>query len=331
MKNLIKTGIFKDPADASIKCVFEVERKYIEMTLLQNRDDTDVICVPTHHFCSLGCKMCHLTNNSLNKCSTPITYEYFREALGNTICNQNTLVRRSNKKKLLVSFMGVGEPTLNFDLISQLNSDIEELKREFGYEKIGLAMATMMPTDAFRKITTKVYQENIPLKVHFSMHSPKDAVRSDLIPASKNSVKECLDMLKEYADTISSNKKIMENFSECHRTGDLVEIHYTLIDGVNDSDEDLALICNYLREYGFTIKFIRFNPKEDMYISTKEEQWVNTIKNETSSRVKTYCPPGKNVGSSCGEFTKHYYHEEIETEEQRKEFLYWKSKYEISD
>ena len=44
-------------------------------------------------------------------------------------------------------------------------------------------------------------------------------------------------------------------------------------------------------------------------------------------RIKTYCPPGKEVGSSCGEFTKHYYHEEIETEEQKQEFERWKVKH----
>ena len=36
---------------------------------------------------------------------------------------------------------------------------------------------------------------------------------------------------------------------------------------------------------------------------------------------------GKEVGSSCGEFTKHYYHEEIETEEQKEEFEKWKVKH----
>ncbi len=35
------------------------------------------------------------------------------------------------------------------------------------------------------------------------------------------------------------------------------------------------------------------------------------------------------VRSSCGEFTKHYYHEEIETYEQRLEFEEWKLKHQI--
>ena len=45
--------------------------------------------------------------------------------------------------------------------------------------------------------------------------------------------------------------------------------------------------------------------------------------------IKSYSPPGRCVGSSCGEFTKHYYHYEIETKEEKENFLKWKKEYEI--
>ena len=47
------------------------------MSLLFNKYDKDVVCVPTHHFCNLGCKMCHLTNRGFNKVMTPIKWEDF--------------------------------------------------------------------------------------------------------------------------------------------------------------------------------------------------------------------------------------------------------------
>lgn len=326
-----KEGIFKDKNDGSIKCVFSENKKIIEMTLLFNRSDTDVVCVPTHHFCNLGCKMCHLTNNSLNKSSEKIKYEDFIYSLINTICNQRTHERRTNKRKLLLSFMGVGEPTLNFELIVKINEHIEELKELYAYDEIGFAIATMMPNNTFRDLINIVNENDIPLKIHFSMHSPFDKERKNLIPSSINSIKWCLDSLEEYRKVISQNGNIMKNYIRCHSTNDLVEIHYTLIKGINDSDADLNEICNLLKKYNFTIKFIRFNPKEDMYISEREQYWVETIKERTNVRVKTYSPPGKGVGASCGEFTKHYYHEEIETEKQKQEFLEWKQEYQIFD
>jgi adenine C2-methylase RlmN of 23S rRNA A2503 and tRNA A37 len=335
MKSL---GIFKDNVDDSIKCVFDVENhNIIEMTLLQNRVDTDVVCVPTHYFCNLGCVMCHLTNNKLNKVSKTIDYKNFVLALSLTVCNQkkddfgNLMAnyRRTNKKKLLLSFMGVGEPTLNLKLIQDVNKNINYLKRFLCYDEIGIALATMLPNKNLKDFIDVVDSENIPLKIHFSLHSPIDSIRHSLIPSSKNTIVECFDMLKEYNDTISKNKTIMSNYNHLHKTNDLIEIHYTLIKDVNDSEEELNELCTLLNKYPFTIKFIKFNPKDDMSISEKEEYWKNEISKRCNVRVKSYCPPGKNIGSSCGEFTKHYYHEEIETEEEKKEFELWKQKYQI--
>lgn len=76
-------GVFKDFEDDSIKSVFSTLNgdKIVEMTLLQNKDFEDVICVPTHHYCNLGCKMCHLTNNKLNKEMVPINIDDFIDCL----------------------------------------------------------------------------------------------------------------------------------------------------------------------------------------------------------------------------------------------------------
>ena len=102
-------GVFKDFSDNSLKTVFEVdEHKIIEMTLLSNKEDMDVVCVPTHHFCNLGCKMCHLTNKGLNKSMIAINSDDFIYCLKKAVTKNDE--RITDKKKLLISFMGVGEP-----------------------------------------------------------------------------------------------------------------------------------------------------------------------------------------------------------------------------
>lgn len=329
MKNL---GIFKDNKDGTIKCTFSSDYKIIEMSLLMNKENEDVICAPTHHFCSLGCKICHLTNNKLNKQMVKINVEDFIEALKNTVCNKKTGKRRTNKKTLLISFMGVGEPLLNIDLIVNIFKKEEELKNQLGYDYIGYALATMMPNaEKFLELQEKVLQYNIPLKVHFSLHTPIDNNRKELIPATKISVNDAFELLKNYSDNIKNNEVIMKSYNHFHKTKDIVEIHYTLIKDINDSDIELSLISEYLNKYKLTLKFIRFNPKDKLFISQKEDMWVNYLKEKTTSRIKTYSPPGKEVGSSCGEFTKHYYHEEIETKEEKLEFEKWKRNHEIKD
>lgn len=324
IKNL---GTFKDFSDGTLKTVFDVgDKKIIEMSLLFNKADKDVVCVPTHHFCNLGCKMCHLTNKGLNKPMAPINSDDFMECLYKSLTKNN--IKRTDKNKLLISFMGVGEPLLNLKLIEEVYKNENLIKEKLGYKDIGYAIATMMPNDNILKLKEMVCRLNIPLKVHFSLHTPIDNDRRNLIPSTKVSVVDALAYLVNYRNSLQLNKELMEKYIKLHTTNDPIEIHYTLIKGVNDKKEELTKLCELLHKYNISIKFIRFNPIQEMQRSENEEKWVNEISNSVPGlRIKTYSPPGKEVGSSCGEFTKHYYHEEIETETQKEEFEKWKVKH----
>lgn len=320
-------GTFKDFSDGTLKTVFDIgNKKIIEMSLLFNKEDKDVVCVPTHYFCNLGCKMCHLTNKGLNKSMIPINSEDFIESLIQTLTRNNE--KRTNKKKLLISFMGVGEPLLNLRLIEEVYKNEKLIKEKLGYEDVGYALATMMPNNNILELKEMVCRLNIPLKIHFSMHTPIDKERYSLIPSTKVSVSEALAYLVNYRQSLQSNENIMKKYIKLHTTNDSIEIHYTLINGVNDGQKELTKVCELLFRYNIPIKFIKFNPINELKRSNNEQEWINQISNTIPElRIKTYCPPGKEVGSSCGEFTKHYYHEEIETEEQIQEFERWKVKH----
>lgn len=327
MKDL---GTFKDKKDGSIKSVFQLEdNKIIEMTLLFNKEKLDVVCAPTHHFCNLGCKMCHLTNNRLNKKMVPINANNFIESLIKTT-TQDGKNRITNKDRLLISFMGVGEPLLNLKLIEDIFDQEEDIKKALGYKDISYALATMMPNNNIEKLEELVIRKKIPLKVHFSMHTPIDEDRKELIPSTNVSVEEALAYLAHYRQSIQKEKEIIDVYKNFHRTTDPVEIHYTLIENVNDTAKELEKVCKLLKTYKIPFKFIRFNPINELKRSENENIWLNVIKsNIPDLRVKTYSPPGRDIGSSCGEFTKHYYHEEIETEEEKNEFLEWKETFQI--
>ena len=327
---LTNLGTFKDFSDNSIKSVFETEKKQIiEITLLANKEDTDVVCAPTHHFCNLGCKMCHLTNDKVKRKMEPISYSNFIEALSKTVTRPDG-ARRTNKEKLLISFMGVGEPLLNLELIKHIYEKEKEIKDKLGYNHIGYAIASMMPNENIDFLHKIVQSIKIPVKIHFSMHSPLDHKRSSLIPSSKMSVNDVLLKLKHYKDMFESDNELMDKHKKVHSTNECVEIHYTLINGVNDSKEELDYLCELLLKYKISIKFIRFNPINDLKCSPNELLWIETIQNTIPGlKVKVYSPPGKAIGSSCGEFTKHYYHSEIETKKEKEEFENWKAKHQI--
>ena len=316
---------FKDFSDNTIKTVNKLDKGVVEMSLLFNKKDMDVICVPTHYYCNLGCKMCHLTKDGLNKPMIKINIKEFLCTLVKSV-NNNLGFRRTKNKKLLISFMGVGEPLLNLELIEDVIKNEKYIKERLGYTDIGYAISTMMPNDNLLKLIDIVNKYNVSLKVHFSMHNPIDIKRKELIPSTRVSVETALKYLDKYRKEINNDK-----FNIFHRSNDKVEIHYTLIKDVNDSDMELNELLRLLDKYKITIKFIKFNEKDKLKISKNEEKWINSLKCIDGLRVKTYSPPGKEVGSSCGEFTKHYYHEDIETNEEKKEFLNWKMLHQIFD
>jgi adenine C2-methylase RlmN of 23S rRNA A2503 and tRNA A37 len=114
-------GIFKDDIDGSIKSVYSKDEKnIIEMTLLLNKNDIDILCVPSHYYCNLGCKMCYLTNFNIDKKMLPIYIDEFIICLVNSLKNKKD-IKRTNNKKLLISFMGVGDVFLNLKLLQFKN------------------------------------------------------------------------------------------------------------------------------------------------------------------------------------------------------------------
>ena len=85
-------------------------------------------------------------------------------------------------------------------------------------------------------------------------------------------------------------------------------------------ERELNTLCELLSKYRI--------PINDLVVNTSKEDWIKKLSYCIPDlRIKTYSPPGKEVGSSCGEFTKHYYHEEIESLEEKQEFESWKIKH----
>jgi len=319
-ENFETLGRFRDE-DGTEKFVFRAANGgIIELTWVKNNEDADVFCLPTHHYCNLGCKFCHLTaENGSGIEMKPISGETLFPILAEIAATYTT------KPKTLLSFMGVGEPFLNINLVLASQPYFQTALNR----NTGLAFASMfLSPEPMPTIADRVVAEKIPLRIHFSMHSPLDSVRQSIIPRARASINECLTALAGYRDRVLQHPEIMAAQSEFHGHDHVAEIHYTLIDGVNDSDEELSTLIALGKRFALPIKFLRFNPIGELRRSPREETWLTTLQSEYGARVWTYAPPGPNIGSSCGQFTKHYYRGDLSPADQRN-FEEWKAKYEI--
>jgi adenine C2-methylase RlmN of 23S rRNA A2503 and tRNA A37 len=313
-------GRFRD-VDGTEKFVFKNKKGVIEITWITKENKlSNVLCLPTHYYCNLGCKFCHLTDNKNFVKMGKINFEELLETINYVLPFIN-----NNMPNLLLSFMGVGEPFLNIDLVIETFIKL----RNNTNKKLNVALATMVPDiKIFDYLKKQIVKYNIPLKIHFSMHSSIDKKRNKIIPSSSIKLNSILTNIFDYRRVFLNNNKLVELFKQYHDKLDPTEIHYTIINKINDSEKELNKLIELGNNYFIPIKIIKFNPIGKLKNSKKEIYWLKILKEKYIESVTIYNPPGNNIGSSCGQFTKHYYLKTSKYE--LEEFKKWKEKYEIN-
>jgi len=280
--------------DNTVKYIFKtLDNLIVEFSYINKDDGKDIICLPSQTMCNIGCKFCHTTEyigkiKTRNLSHTEILYgvEYLLSELN--IYKQN--------RTLLISFMGCGEPILN---VENLITSMKYMKANFeanGISYVRFAIATSIPkhdAEEFFKLTFLIFEHNLPVKIHLSLHYTIDLIRKDWM-------KKSLDIIPSLS-AVDFYKKL---------TGNAVEIHYALIDGVNDTEQDAILLSNFLKDKNMNVKFLFYNEKEsiDYHASNKEKISIfRKYLDKYNISHEYYIPPGLDIGASCGQFLMDYY------------------------
>ncbi len=284
----------KSNLDKTLKYIFKTDDNLIvEFSYINKDDGKDIICAPSQTMCNLGCKFCH-TKEYIGKIRVRnLTCDEINDGIRWIISNLNI---KDNNRTLLISFMGCGEPILNVPDIIESMKHIKKYYENNGIPYVRFAIATSIPKhnwEDFFKLTYDIYKYNLPVKIHLSLHYTIDIIRKEWMPAS-------LDIIPSLS-AVDFYRKL---------TGNAVEIHYTLIDGVNDTEQDAILLTNFLKDKMINVKFLFFNEKESMDYRASSKDKLKIFKKYFDSNNiphEYYIPPGLDVGASCGQFLMDYY------------------------
>ncbi len=270
--------------DKTIKYIFEAEGGLIvEYSYIDNGSDKDIICVPCQTMCNMKCTFCHLTDH-LGKIKVNNLSSTDIDAGVMTIIDDLNL---KGDRPLLISYMGCGEPLAN------IKNVIMSMRFLMKFQpNIRFGMATMLPKSKwleFFHMTEEVKRFKIPLKVHLSLHFTNDKNRLEWMPSALD-IKPSLVALNFY--------HIMTN--------NPTEVHYTLMDGVNDSESEIDVLHTLIPSFT-TIKLMRYSTKESLEVEKVAADKVNSIINQLQTldparKVEYYEPPGIDIGASCGQF-----------------------------
>jgi len=253
----------------------------MEATYINKHDTKNIICLPTQTSCCMGCKFCHITDISSKIILRNITNVEIEDMV-NYIFKDLQL---SKDKMLLISFMGCGEPLLNVYNLIESMSNLDN-----SYNKIRFAIATSMPAnneDNFTYFTHKIWENKLNVKLHLSLHYTNDKTRKQWMP-SVDSIVNSLNSIYKYKEV----------------TGNNIEIHYTLIDNVNDTEEDIRLLTKWFSSSDIFIKFLRYNAKNSIQSTEtpfEKAKHIMKVLNNNNVNTEYYIPPARDIGGSCGQ------------------------------
>ena len=280
--------------DNTIKYIFRLsDGLIIEMSYINKDDGKDIICVPCQTSCKMKCRFCHITDS----CETLINRNLESQEISTGVdLIYDDLNLKDNPRTLLISYMGCGEPLLTYKSVVESMCKLRDAYQDIHVPLIRFAIATSLPEFVwgnFFNMINLICQNKLLVKIHLSLHYTIDAIRKEWMPNALPIIPSLVAL--EYYKKISGNS---------------VEIHYTLIEGVNDTEQDAILLSEFLKHRDIPVKFLFYNEKPTLAFHASSQNKLSVFrryfeKNNISHEY--YIPPGLDVGASCGQFLMDYY------------------------
>jgi len=224
------TDFQTSPTTKTKKFLFCTEDdKKIEAVIIPELKRT-TLCISTQVGCPLDCKFC----------ATGLM-GYKRNLNAGEIIDQYIIASRnySDSKITNIVYMGMGEPLLNFsNTIKSLEIFTSDLSTALSRNRITVSTAGIP-----NKIL-EMAELNLRVKLALSLHSPFEEIRNIIMPINnKYSLKDNIDALRIYAK----------------KTKTRITFEYTMLDQVNDRDEDIKALAILCKSLPSKINIIPFN------------------------------------------------------------------------
>ncbi len=215
-------------ADGALRLIVGLHDGATVESVLLAPTRSPALCVSTQVGCAVGCTFCATGRGGLER------------QLGSAeIVAQVVLGRRLRPVRKVV-FMGMGEPAHNLEAVLEA---IQCLGTEGAIGHKQLVFSTVGDTRAFERLPRQRVRPALAL----SLHTTKPALREQLLPR---------------APRIAPADLVAAADAYARATGYPAQIQWTLIDGVNDGDDELEALATLLAGRHAMLNLIPFNEVE---------------------------------------------------------------------
>lgn len=280
----VKPVFIQDSKQAE-KLLFELaDGEKIEAVGLKYKQGWESFCISTQCGCGFGCRFCATGSAGLK-----------RNLTADEITDQLLYFLFNNHRLSSVSFMGMGEAFANPELFDAIKILTDQKLFGLGQRRITISTIGIIP--GIQRLTKEFPQVNLA----FSLHSPFDKQRSDLMPVNKRfPLNEVMKVLDEHII----------------HTGRRVFIAYIMLEGINDSKDHAEAVAGLLKSRGswghlYHIDLIPYNSTDKTTIrfqsSNAIRQFCSTLKKAgISATIRTQF--GSEISAACGQL---YYDNEV--------------------
>lgn len=247
-------------------------------TVLMKSDSRNAVCVSCQVGCPLKCEFCATGRLGLKRSLTA------SEIVEQVLLWARAL-KSTNEKVDNVTFMGMGEPFLNYDEVL-LSIKILNDKDGFNLGARHISISTSGIIEGINRLADEPLQLNLAL----SLHAPNTTLRSQLMPINKTyPLDQVLKAIKNY--TKKTNRKVM--------------LEYVMIASVNDSPrhaKELAKLLKSTLRHLFMVNLIEYNPTDRFKASSRDAiSKFKQILEDEGVNVTQRFKFGRKIFGACGQ------------------------------
>ncbi|MCH9672722.1 MAG: 23S rRNA (adenine(2503)-C(2))-methyltransferase RlmN [Gammaproteobacteria bacterium] len=256
------------------------EKNSIEMVYIPEAD-RGTLCVSSQVGCALNCAFCSTAQQGFNRNLSTA------EIVGQLWLATRLLAPRVGHDARAVTnvvLMGMGEPLLNFDAVTDA-LDIMQEDFAYGLAKKRITLSTAGVVPGIDRLAARA-----PVSLAISLHAPNDPLRDELVPINKKyPIRVLLDACRRYVAGQPKQK---------------ITFEYVMLDGINDSPQQARQLVALLSNVPAKVNLIPFNPFPNSPYKRSKWSTIDRFRDVLMAKgitTVTRRPRGDDIDAACGQ------------------------------
>ena len=263
--------------DGTVKYLWGLRDGNAVETVVMRYHYGNSVCISTQVGCRQGCAFCASTIGGLVRCLDA------GEMLEEVMFSE----KESGLKIGHIVLMGIGEPLDNFENVVKFLRLVNHPEgMNIGMRHISLSTCGL--TERFSELAGL----NLQLTLSVSLHAPDDETRTRIMPANRGrGVAKLMDECEAYFK----------------KTGRRISFEYAMIDGVNDSPEQAALLARHAARVGAHVNLIPLNHVDESPLKPTPPERIAAFRKALEREgvnVTVRRRLGGDIDASCGQLRK---------------------------